>query len=236
MSGNGEAAWPAVTAALWNAVPVFFTWRVLALIALPIVGAGVVWAVVGYAALAPFADWLARNWLGGGAGLGGALAYVVAALALVVGAVLTALVAVAVLAMPVLVAAVAQRYFPELARRQGGTMLGSVGNAAIAIALFLPLWLACLALLWVPPLYVAASLALSAWLNQRLFRYDALAEHADPAEMREVIMRSRRKLLLLGFLLAPLSLVPLLNLIAPLYAGIAFACLCLAELSRQRAR
>ena len=50
---------------------------------------------------------------------------------------------------------------------------------AFALAVFVPLWLVSLVLLFVPPLYVAASLVLNAWLTQRMFRYDALAEHAS---------------------------------------------------------
>jgi hypothetical protein len=36
--------------------------------------------------------------------------------------------------------------------------------------------------------------------------------------------------------LSPLSLVPLVNLVAPLYAGLAFTCLCLGELDEWRTR
>jgi hypothetical protein len=42
---------------------------------------------------------------------------------------------------------------------------------------------------------------------------------------------------MLGLVLSPLSLVPVVNvLVLPLYAGIAFAELCLAELADLRAR
>jgi hypothetical protein len=37
-------------------------------------------------------------------------------------------------------------------------------------------------------------------------------------------------------MLSPLSLVPFVNLIAPLYAGLAFTCLCLGELDESRKR
>jgi len=82
--------------------------------------------------------------------------------------------------------------------------------------------------------YIAASLLLNAWLNQRLFRYDALALHADREELRQVVRDARGRLFALGLVLAPLSLVPLVNLVAPLYAGIAFAYLCLGELAALR--
>jgi len=46
----------------------------------------------------------------------------------------------------------------------------------------------------------------------------------------------RGRLLVLGLVLAPLSLIPLVNLFAPIYAGIAFTYLCLDELAAFRAR
>ena len=39
---------------------------------------------------------------------------------------------------------------------------------------------------------------------------------------------------MLGFVLSPLSLVPIVNLFAPIFAGIAFTCLCLDELAAHR--
>jgi len=158
-----------------------------------------------------------------------------AALLLMLAAVLTALVAVAVLAMPVIVDAVADRDFPALATLRGGTFVGSVVNAAAAIAVYFPLWLLTLLLLALPPIYVAVSLLLNAWLNQRLFRYDALALHAGRDEMQAVIAAARGRCFLLGLALAPLSLIPIVNLLAPIYAGIAFTCLCLDELATNRA-
>lgn len=234
MALDGAAAWPAVMAALRRAVPVFFSWRVVAMVALPVVAAAMLWALLGYFAFDPFGDWLALYWFGATNGWGNVAAHIVAALVIFFGVMLTVLVAVAVLAMPVLVDAVARRDFQGLARRKGGTWLGSAMNATFAIALYLVLWVLCLVLLSLPPLYLTVSLLLSAWVNQRLFRYDALSEHADASEMGEVLRRARRKLLLLGLVLAPLSLIPLVNLIAPMYAGIAFAYLCLAELAALR--
>ncbi len=189
----------------------------------------------------PFADWLAGLSLFGevaGGGLGHRVGQLGAALLavalLMLAAVVTALIAVAVLAMPVIVELVAARDFASLARRRGGSLAGSTANALFTVAVYTVLWLVALVLLLVPPLYVAATLVLNAWLNQRLFRYDALALHADCAEMQEVVRRAKRRMFGLGLLLAPLSLVPLVNLVAPLYAGIAFTYLCLHELTALR--
>jgi len=77
---------------------------------------------------------------------------------------------------------------------------------------------------------------LMAYLNQRLFRYDALAEHASREEYAQVIERSTLKLYLLGAVVGLLQFVPLLNLFLPVYAGLAFIHLCLAELQQLRLR
>jgi CysZ protein len=93
-----------------------------------------------------------------------------------------------------------------------------------------------LPLLVLPPVYAVVSLVLNAWLSQRMFRYDALAEHADGAEIAAVVGRSRARLMGLGLVLSPLSLIPLVNiLVLPLFAGIAFTELCLADLAALRA-
>jgi uncharacterized protein involved in cysteine biosynthesis len=190
--------------------------------------------VVGWFAFAPLSRGLSAVLLGGDSGWILFAAGACAALLLMLAAVLTALVAVAVLAMPVIVEAVADRDFESLAKGRGGTFVGSLANAVVALAVFLPLWLLALFLLAVPPIYVAASLLLNAWLNQRLFRYDALALHAGRDEMPAVIRGARGRIFALGFVLAPLSLIPVVNLFAPIYAGIAFTYLCLGELATTR--
>ena len=160
---------------------------------------------------------------------------VVAVLMFAALAIATALAAIAVLTMPVIVKTVAARHFPGLAARRGGTFAGSTRNAVLALLVFVPLWLLTLPLLALPPLYVAASLLLNAWLSQRMFRYDALAEHASGDEIAAVVRERKTRLLLLGLALSPLSLVPIVNmLVLPIYAGIAFTELCLAELAHRR--
>jgi len=220
--------------ALASALPVLFSARLFAVVAVPLAAAALGWLFIGWWAWEPLADWLSGfSLLGedrvGGLGhrIGQFGAALLALVLLMLAAVVTALIAIAVL--------VAARDFATLARRRGGSFAGSTANALVTVAVYLLLWLLSLFLLFVPPLYVAATLVLNAWLNQRLFRYDALALHADRAEMREVVRRARKRMFLLGLLLAPLSLVPLVNLVAPLYAGIAFTYLCLSELTALRA-
>ncbi len=230
------AAPGSVARALVRAVPVFFSARLLALVLLPLLVAALAWLVVAWWAWDPLVQWIAHALFRWSERVSGIAAPALAGLLLMSAAVLSAVAAIAVLAMPVIVEAVAAREFPGLERRRGGTFLGSLWNAAVAIAAFVPLWLLALVLLAFPPAYLAAGIVLSAWVNQRLFRYDALALHADATEMTAVIRRARKRLFGLGLAVAPLTFVPLLNLAAPLYAGIAFTYLCLDELAALRAR
>jgi uncharacterized protein involved in cysteine biosynthesis len=233
----------AILDAAIRALPLLLDRRVLLLVLVPLVGAAVLWAVLLLAAWSPIqgalaaliAKWLVFTGFGyavdamaaAGAGI---LAF--AFLTLTAGAL--ALAAIAVLAGPVFVRAVERRYFRDLERRRGGTVAGGVANALVALAIWLPLWLVALPLWLVPGVGLAFSLFASAWLNQRLFRYDALAEHASADERRAVIARARWRLFGLGLALAPLAFVPFVNLVAPIYGGLAFTVLCLAELASLR--
>lgn len=148
----------------------------------------------------------------------------------------TALVITEIIAMPVIVKFVAGRYHPDLHRAAGGTLAGSIGNAAIAIAVFAMLWIITLPL-WLTGIgAVLAPVLNSAYLNQRLFRYDALAEHASPEEFTQLVRNSRGDLFLLGILLSLLLYVPVVNLLVPVLGGLAFTRLCLARLAALRYR
>ena len=150
--------------------------------------------------------------------------------------IITALLIATVFAMPVLVSHVTRRDYPSLERRKGGTLLGSVWNAFVAIGLFLVLWVITIPLWLLGPLAAVLPLLLSAYLNQRLFRYDALSEHASREEMQQIFMEARGKLFLLGLITGLLYFIPPFNLIGPVFAALAFVHLCLAELASLRSR
>jgi hypothetical protein len=148
---------------------------------------------------------------------------------------LTALFILSVFGMEKMVEHVASRSFPALERRQGGGFLGSAWNAvaallgmALLVLLSVPLWL-------FPPLWPLIPVAIFGWANQRLLRYDALAVHADAAEMRELFRRRRGGLYLLGLAFALAAYVPLLGLLAPMVFGLAFIHYLLGALERLRA-
>jgi hypothetical protein len=146
----------------------------------------------------------------------------------------TALLILGSFGMPAMVEHVAARRFPQLARRQGGSFAGSAWNGAVALAgaaglclLSVPVWL-------LPPLWPLIPVVVMGWLNQRVLRYDALAEHATAEEMRQLFAARRKALYGLGAILALFAYVPLVNIVAPVLFGLAFIHFLLAELQALR--
>jgi len=228
----------AIAGALRRALPILLTARIIGLATLPLVAAAFVWLAIAIFAWDPLTAKLVELLGGDQSSLWRRVAADFAALLMFAAlAIATALAAIAILTMPVIVKTVASRHFPQLAARRGGSFAGSTRNMLVALLVFVPLWLLTLPLLALPPLYVAASLLLNAWLSQRMFRYDALAEHASRDEIAAIVRERGTRLLMLGLALSPLSLIPLVNiLVLPIYAGIAFTELCLAELAQRRER
>jgi hypothetical protein len=72
------------------------------------------------------------------------------------------------------------------------------------------------------------------WLNQRVLRYDALAEHATSDEMQRLFSERRGALYALGAILALLAYVPFVGFVAPVLFGLAFIHLLLGELQLLR--
>ena len=162
------------------------------------------------------------------------LAWILLALLFLPLVLVTAVLIIGVFAMPAMVRHVAERSYPQLERREGGGFAGSLWNGVLALV-----WLALLALLslplWlIPPLWPLLPVLLFADFNQRVFRYDALGEHASSWEMATLIRRHRGELFLLGIALALFGMIPLLGFFAPVYGGLAFIHYCLARLAQLR--
>jgi CysZ protein len=117
---------------------------------------------------------------------------------------------------------VASRSFPGLERRRGGGTVGSVLNAVIVLFGLLVLGMISLPFWLIPPLWPVITVAILGWVNQRLLRYDALAEHADVAEMERVFRERRGTLYLMGVLFALTAYIPIVGFFAPVVFGLAF--------------
>jgi len=234
-----------ITRALLRAFASLLHPRMLLLMLWPVAIALVLWLGVAFVFWSQAAAWLQLQF-GQSAVVGWAisvwpltliathLAWVLLALLFVPLVLVTAVLMIAVFAMPAMVGQVAERAYPQLERRQGGSFAGSLWNGVMALT-----WLALLALLssplWLfPPLWPVLPVVLFGYLDQRVFRYDALAEHATPAEMEAIFRRHRSELHLLGAVMALAGMIPVLGLLAPVYGGLAFIHYCLARLAQLR--
>jgi CysZ protein len=135
---------------------------------------------------------------------------------------LTALFILGIFGMDKMVDHVAAQMSPSPERRRGGGTVGSILNGIVSLAGMVLAFLGTLPLWLVPPLGPIAVLGILSWVNQRLLRYDALAEHADKAEMHRIFRERRGALYSLGLLLALAGYIPFLNLLAPVVFGLAF--------------
>ncbi|MDD3354620.1 EI24 domain-containing protein [Zoogloea sp.] len=134
----------------------------------------------------------------------------------------TAAFLVAAIALPLMTERVAATDYADLQRRGGGSQIGSIWNALTSVLQFLVLLLLSLPLWLVPGVGLVISLILTAWLNQRAFRYDALMAHADRFELKDLPSRQSSALFGVGMVGAVLAHVPLVNLFAPALSGLAF--------------
>ncbi len=206
----------------WRAVMYCLHPRVIALSLLPVVIMGVAslglgyffWdsalAVVrrsleGFALLGTLVRWLE------GLGLGQldlVLAPVLLLLLVIPVIVVVSLLLVALFMTPTMVTMVANRRFPQLERKKGGSFLasllwslGSTALAAVALLVSIPLWL-------IPPLILILPPLIWGWLTYRVMFYDVMAEHASLDERRQILRENRWPLLIIGVLSGYLGVAP----------------------------
>ncbi|MDR1662509.1 MAG: EI24 domain-containing protein [Azoarcus sp.] len=146
----------------------------------------------------------------------------------------TSLALVALVALPMMLDRVAERDYADLEQRRGGSSAGSVLNTLLALLWFVFVFILSLPLWLIPGVALVAPVLAAGWLNQRIFGYDALMRHADRGEFVRLRKELRPSLLLLGGTTVLLAYVPLLNIIAPALAGLAFVHFLLEALRRDR--
>lgn len=152
-----------------------------------------------------FWDWLQDMGMGG---LKTVLVPLIVIFAVTPFIVVGALLMVAVLMTPSLLSMVAERRFPLLERKKGGSFmksvawsLGSTLLAGIALLVSLPLWL-------VPPLILVLPPLIWGWLTYRVMSFDALAEHASPEERQALIRKHRAALVGMGIVCGYMGAAP----------------------------
>lgn len=122
--------------------------------------------------------------------------------------VVVSLLAVAALMTPAMVSLVAERRFPQLERRRGGSFVGGMLGALAATLLALLLLLVSVPLWFVPPLVLVLPPLIWGWLSYRVMSYDAMAEHASADERRRLIAAHRPTLIVMGVITGYLGAAP----------------------------
>jgi hypothetical protein len=213
-----------ILVALGRAVISQLHFRMLLLTVLPFVASVVLWGGLLYVGLQPTIDWLQAYFADNNGfriagnvlewfGLGNWRTVVVPFIAMWVLLplmILTALVFVGIMAMPAIVRHVGGRQYPELEKRYGGTLLGSLWTALWSFTVFAVLWLVTLPLSLVPPLTFIVQPVLWGWLTYHVMAYDALQDHAGPDEYRAFMRKHRWPLLLIGAITGAMGAAPTL--------------------------
>lgn len=124
--------------------------------------------------------------------------------------VVVSLLLVAALMAPAIVSLVVRRRFAALERRRGAGVLASIAwslactaLALVALVASVPLWL-------IPPLVLLLPPLIWGWLTYRVMSFDALADHADAAERRQVMREHRLPLLAMGVITGYIGAAPTL--------------------------
>jgi hypothetical protein len=206
----------------WRAVAYCLHPRVIALSVLPLalmvaaaLGLGYFyWDAALDAVRATFESWAMASmligWLEstGLTSLKSALAPLVVILIVTPVIVVVSLLAVALLMSPSILSLVAERRFPTLEKKRGGSLVGGLFAslwatlaALLAMLVSLPLWL-------VPPLVLVIPPLIWGWLTYRVMSYDMLADHASADERRTLLRQNRAALLGMGVLTGYLGAAP----------------------------
>lgn len=213
-----------------------FHGKILLLSIVPFVLSVALWALLLWLGLQPLLDWLhghfvdfeiyrvTSDWLQS-IGLGSLRSIVVplfALLLLLPLMIVTAMIFIGVAAMPFIVRHVGGRHFPQLEKKQGGSILGSVVKALGAFGIFLAAWLFILPLYVFPPLAGLATVLLWGWLTSRVMSYDALADYASAEELDTLQRQHRWPLMAIGVVSGLAGSLPALVWVGGAAAAIAF--------------
>ncbi|MDE2366728.1 MAG: EI24 domain-containing protein, partial [Betaproteobacteria bacterium] len=229
--------------ALLRAFRDLFQRRVLWIMVWPILASALLWFILSVTFWSLFSEWIAsisavigvQSWLEGMESKWVTLGIqVVMHLILLLPLVfVTALIMTALFAAPALVQLVGDRDYPKLKQEHGGNSVGSLINVLLAMPIFTAIWLIT-APLWLAGAGAVLPFIASGYLNQRLFRYDALAEHATLEEMNAIFFVYRTSLWALGLLTGLVQFIPFVNVFAPVLTALAFIHFCLARLEQLR--
>lgn len=220
-----------------------FNFKILWILIWPLLVASLIWLIIGIFLWAPSAEWLIeimslsflKDWIDESHllkivnGIGEILNVIIIVMLIIV----TSMVITALFVMPLLIDFVAKRYYPLLDRKKGGSIIGSLLHIISAMIVFIMLWGIALPF-WFVGIGMLVTFFAAAYLNQRLFSYDALSEHASKEELKILLATDKLSLWGLGLLTGFVQFIPLLNLFAPTLTALAFIHYELARLENYR--
>ncbi|CAJ0798508.1 hypothetical protein LMG7141_03539 [Ralstonia condita] len=215
--------------------------RMLFLTVLPFVVALLLWGAVlyfGWDAMNGIArnaveSWTFMGWIKSGlnaigmAGLWSAIAPLLVITLLVPVIVVSILVFVSVTVVP-RVMRFLERSYPQLERRKGGSLAGSVLHALLCTLVFIAVAVVTLPLWLIPPFFALIPPLLWGWLTYRVMTYDALADHATAEERRAIMQRYRLPLLGIGVAVGMLGSAPTLLWVSSVVTIVLFPIIAIA--------
>ncbi len=162
------------------------------------------------------------------------LAYLGGWMAIFALAYLTASLLAAVVIMPLLLKHLSETDYRDVAAMGKDSFVAAALNSLFASILFVIGWVLTIPLWLIPGFSLLIPLLLMGWLNRRTFAYDALSLHATSAEWQAIRRRDGGPLFMLGLFMALLAHVPLVGLLVPALAALAFVHYGLEALRRER--
>jgi len=162
------------------------------------------------------------------------LAYTGAWMAIFAGAYLTTSLLAAIVIMPLMLKQLAETDYQDVAPMGKDSFTAATVNSVFASILFIAGWLLTLPLWIIPGLSLILPLLLMAWLNRRTFAYDALSMHATEVEWQTLRGQHKGSMFMLGLTMALLAHIPIIGLLVPALAALAFVHYGLETLRRSR--
>lgn len=128
----------------------------------------------------------------------------------------------AVCVMPMVLAHISRRDYPDVTMMGRNAFAISVWNAIWVSMLFAVGWFLTLPFWLVPPLGFVVSIFWWTFAFSRMMRIDAIVEHATPAERRLLIQRHNTGFWTMGLVCAFMNLVPPAWIFLPVFSGLVF--------------
>lgn len=234
-----------ILSAIIKATRDLLRFKMIWIMAWPILLASLLWFIIGWSFWDTFSEFIflgyaefgIRDWMEGQAPgwLAYSIQWLIHILFFIPLVIITTLIITAIFSMPELTHYVAKRHYPGFKHESGGTIIGSIVNALYATFIYILIWIITLPL-WAFSIGIIVPFIAAAFLNQQLFRYDALSEHANHQEIKQLLRSSKFSLWTLGLLTGFLQYIPIINFFAPVLTALAFIHYELARLEKFRSQ